>query len=98
MKPNQAWQATLGELQLQMTRATFDTWVKQTSVLSYDDGLFAIAVQSNFAKEWLENRLMGQVKRTLCNIMGRSVEIRFVIQPKEHQLQETDAGPSYAGR
>ena len=93
MKPNQAWQATLGELQLQMTRATFDTWVKQTSVLSYDDGLFAVAVRSNFAKEWLENRLMGQVKRTLGNIMGRSVEIRFVIQPKEHQLQETDAGP-----
>lgn len=93
MNASQVWQAALGELQLQMTRATFDTWVKQTSVLSYEDGLFVIAVKSNFAKEWLENRLMGLIKRTLCNIVGRSVEVRFVVQPKEHRLDSPDAGP-----
>ena len=93
MQPNHAWQATLGELQLQMTRATFETWVKHTSVLSHEDGLFIIAVQSNFAKEWLENRLLGLVKRTLGNIVGRSVEVRFAVQPKEHHLKTPDAGP-----
>jgi len=93
MQPNQAWQAALGELQLQMTRATYETWVKQTSVLSSEDGLFVIAVRSNFAKEWLENRLLGLVKRTLGNIVGRSVEVRFAVQPKEYQLEEADAGP-----
>jgi chromosomal replication initiator protein len=93
MNPAQAWQAALGELQLQMTRATFDTWVKETSVFSYEDGLFVLAVRSNFAKEWLENRLMGLIKRTLGNIMGRSIDVRFAVQPKEHQLDQPDAGP-----
>jgi chromosomal replication initiator protein len=93
MQPNQAWQAALGELQLQMTRATFETWVKQTTVLSSEDGVFVIAVRSNFAKEWLENRLLGLIKRTLSHIVGRSVEIRFAVQPREHHLAGDEMGP-----
>ncbi|MBC7242773.1 MAG: chromosomal replication initiator protein DnaA [Anaerolineae bacterium] len=93
MNPNQIWQAALGELQLQMTRATFETWVKQTSVIGFEDGVFIIGVQSNFAKEWLENRLLGLIKRTLTNLMGRSVEVRFAVHPKSYELSEQEAGP-----
>ena len=96
MDPHEAWQAALGELQLQMTRATFDTWVKETSVVSYEDGLFIIAVRSNFAKEWLENRLMSVIKRALAGVMERSVEVRFSVQPKDQTLPEKDAGPLLA--
>ena len=31
----QVWRSVLGELQLQMPRATFDTWVKNTSVVAW---------------------------------------------------------------
>jgi len=79
MKPEKVWQAALGELQLQMTKATFDTWVKQTQVVAYEDGTFIIGVQNGYAKDWLENRLIGIIKRTLASIVNRSVEIRFVV-------------------
>ena len=52
MKADQIWQAAQGELQLQMARATYDTWVKPTSVLSYEDGAFAIAVPNAYSQEW----------------------------------------------
>jgi len=81
MKPEEIWQAALGELQLKMTRATFDTWLKGTSYIAYEDGTFVIGVPTAFAKDWLENRLIGVIKRTVSNIMGRSVEINFVVQP-----------------
>ena len=58
MKAEQIWQAALGELQLQMTKATFDTWVRDTTVISYEDGSFIIGVHNGFAKDWLENRLL----------------------------------------
>jgi len=50
MKPDQVWQAALGELQLQMTRATFDTWVKNTFVVSYEDGTFIIGVHNGYLR------------------------------------------------
>lgn len=79
MYPEQAWQATLGELQLQMTKATFNTWVKDTRFLAHEDDLFFVSVPSAYAKDWLENRLYATIKRTLENVMGHSLELRFVV-------------------
>lgn len=88
MKPEKVWQAALGELQLQMTKATFDTWVKQTYVLAYEDGTFFIGVQNGYAKDWLENRLCGTVQRTLTGILNRSTEVRFVVQAPDAPAKE----------
>ena len=79
------WQAALGELQLQMTKATFDTWVRNTRLLSCQDGDFVIGVHNAFARDWLENRLLTTVKRTLVGIVGHPVEVRFVL---EESLEE----------
>ncbi|MFZ5919124.1 MAG: chromosomal replication initiator protein DnaA [Chloroflexota bacterium] len=87
----QIWQTALGELQMQVTRATFETWVKDTRVLSYEDGEFTIGVHSAFAKDWLENRLQALIKRTLTKCMGRSVGVSFVVwSPVE---EAADPGP-----
>ena len=102
MKPEKVWQAALGELQLQMTKATFDTWVKQTHVVAYEDGTFIIGVQNGFAKDWLENRLHGTIQQTLTSIVNRTVEVRFVVQspsaPKRERvdvpLLQTNETPS----
>lgn len=90
-KAEQVWQTALGELQMQVTRATFETWVKDTRALSYEDGEFIIGVHSAFAKDWLENRLLSTIKRTLTKIMGRSVGVSFAVwSPVE---ETADPGP-----
>jgi chromosomal replication initiator protein len=83
MRADQIWQAALGELQLQMTKATFETWVKNTHVISHEDGTFIIGVHNAFTKDWLENRLLTTIKRTLVGIVGHSVEVKFAIWTKE---------------
>jgi chromosomal replication initiator protein len=88
MKPQIVWQAALGELQLQMTKATFDTWVKQTYVVAYEDGTFVIGAQNGFAIDWLENRLHATIQRTLTKILNRSVEVRYVVQSPPNTVQE----------
>jgi chromosomal replication initiator protein len=79
--PQQVWKAVLGELQTQMPRATFDTWVKNTSVVSYEDGMFVIGAPNTYAVEWLENRLQATLKRSTANVMRRTVDLRFVVKP-----------------
>lgn len=89
-KPQTVWQTALGELQLQMTKATFDTWVKQTHVVAYEDGTFIIGVHSGFAKDWLENRLHSMIQRTLTNIVNRAVEVRFVVRSPDNPTSEKE--------
>ncbi len=83
MRPDQIWQTALGELQLQLTAATFDTWLGRTRLISSEDGTFIIGVHNGYAKDWLENRLLTMIKRTLTKLIGRSVEVRFVVWNKE---------------
>ncbi len=82
MTPNEIWHATLGELQLQMTRATFDTWVRPTFAITFDNGTMVVGVHSPYAKEWLENRLHTTIQRTLTGILGQAVQVRYIVQDK----------------
>ena len=76
----QVWQVALGQLQLQMTRATYDTWVKDTHIVSQDGEKLIVGAKSAFAKDWLENRLLATISRTVANIMGHPVDIQFIVE------------------
>lgn len=79
MKPEQAWQAALGQLQMEMPKAAFNTWVRDTELISYEDGSFFIGVQNAYARDWLDSRLTNTVKRLLSGMMNRTVEVRFSV-------------------
>jgi len=85
MKAMQAWQAAKGQLQIEMPKAAFDTWVRRAQLVSYEDGSFMIGVQNAYARDWLESRLSSTVKRMLTGIMNRTVEIRFVVWQDENE-------------
>ena len=40
--PAQLWTTALGQLQLQMTQATFDSWVKDTHLIAANNGTWQI--------------------------------------------------------
>ncbi len=90
MDPNRIWSAALGELQLQMTQATFDTWLHDSRLLKYEDGTFVIGVKNGYAKDWLEHRLLATIKRTLARLTGQTVGVTFVVWSEAtEQQQET---------
>jgi len=79
MKPDLAWQAVLGQLEMEMSRAAFDTWVRDAELLTYEDGSFIIGVHNAYARDWLHSRLSSKVTRLLTGMMNRTVEVRFVV-------------------
>jgi chromosomal replication initiator protein len=83
MKAARVWAAALGELQLQMTQATFETWLRDSKLVKYEDGTFVVAVKNGYAKDWLENRLLATIKRTLARLAGRTVDVRFIVGREE---------------
>lgn len=87
------WQTTLGQLQLQMTRATFDTWVKDTRIISHNDDQLVIGTKNPFAKDWLENRLTTTISRTVANVLGRPVSIQFEVDGTEEVLLQQETEP-----
>jgi chromosomal replication initiator protein len=97
LTPKDAWQATLGQLQLQLNRATFDTWLKGSEVMAYEDGEFMIRVRHAYAKDWLEKHLNHLIQRTLSTIFGRSVQVNYVVYLPNRQRMQPSLGPLWNG-
>jgi chromosomal replication initiator protein len=79
--PKEIWEIARSQLRLQMTKSTYDTWVRDTACLAYEDGSFVVGVANGYAKDWLSMRLRPVIKRTLASIVGHAVDVVFVVQP-----------------
>ncbi|MCX6002203.1 MAG: chromosomal replication initiator protein DnaA, partial [Chloroflexi bacterium] len=79
MQADKIWEAALGELQLQVSKANYDTWLKDSRGIAYVKGVFTIAVPTAFIAEWLKSRLLSTVCRILCCITGQNVEVAFQV-------------------
>ena len=93
MNAVQTWQSVLGQLQMEMPRASFDTWVRDTRPLSYEDGVLTVAVRNAYARDWLENRLLSTVSRLLAGMMNRAVDVRFVVA-NGYEVADVDETPA----
>ncbi len=94
MSPETAWKATLSELELQMTKATFNTWLKDASLIKQDGNTYHIGVRNAYAKDWLENRLQDTILRTLNAITDENVELVFQVHTESDiKTAETPSAP-----
>lgn len=85
MNAQQAWQSALGQLQNEMSKAAFDTWVRCAELVSYAQGVFTIGVQNAYARDWLENRLASTVSSMLSGFLGSPQLVNFVVWHKEEE-------------
>ena len=90
MKAEKAWQAAVGQLEMDIPKASFDTWVRDTHFLTYEDGIFVIGVPNPYARDWLEGRLVSTVSRLLTGIMNRTCGVRFIVWRPNIEVAENN--------
>ncbi len=87
MTPQEAWNATYNQLELQLDRASFDTWLRQAFLLRVDNGVYIIGVHNSYAQDMLQYRLYRNVRRVLSDVLGEITELRFEVS-KEKPVTE----------
>src|SRR6187399_438369 len=80
MDAKQVWRAALGELQVSLSPANFETWLKETALVAVDDNRFTVAVPNGFAKDWLETRYRSLISQTLARVVGYGVQVDFEVR------------------
>ena len=90
MDAKQVWRAALGELQVTLSPANFETWLRDTALVEVDDTRFRISVPNGFAKDWLETRYRSLISQTLGRIVGYGVQVDFVVGPVETGAEDGD--------
>jgi len=90
------WQRVLNQLQLDMPRASFETWVRDTRALSLEGDVLTICARNAYARDWLESRMTDIIQDILKGTLDHAVSVRFVAgetlwdegQPDETQTDE----------
>ena len=67
----------MGELELQLPRPTFETWLKKTEGVSHDEHQFVVAVPTAFAVTWLERRMYQAIHKAVEKVAQRPLDVQF---------------------
>ena len=79
MDLEQLWRLTLGEMEGQLSRANFATWLKNSRLVDKRDGAFYIALPNNFAKEWVENKYQKTILGIVRNFDASVKKLEFLV-------------------
>jgi chromosomal replication initiator protein len=77
------WNQVLERLQLQLSRPTFETWIKTASAKSLDETCLTIQTPNPFARNWLQKYYIKAIAETVQDILGHTVDIQIEVQPGE---------------
>jgi chromosomal replication initiator protein len=73
------WDTALGELQLQVSKANYRTWLEKTKGLRYQDNELVLGTPNTFVAEYLDKNLRSLIEKTLIGITQKEIRVNFVV-------------------
>jgi len=73
------WEAALGELQVQVNKPNYRTWLAKTRGLSYQDNRFTVSAPNAFVAEYLDQNQRSLIEKTLIGLTHHNVEVVFSV-------------------
>jgi chromosomal replication initiator protein len=75
------WEQVLERLQLQLSRPTFETWIKSATAESLDDKRLMICTPNTFARSWIQKYYIKAIADVVEELLGHPVEIHISVRP-----------------
>jgi chromosomal replication initiator protein len=90
MDKKEFWNKCLNEIEMNISKANFTTWFKNTSILKEDSGVVEIGVPNEFVKDWLYNKFHKLILKTLISNNENIRGIEYVINKQETKIDNKD--------
>lgn len=72
------WGQVLDQLQNQLSRPTFETWIKTAIAERLDDQALVVRTPTPFARNWLQKYYLKAISQAAREVLGHEVEIQIV--------------------
>lgn len=86
------WSQVLERLQLQLSRPTFETWIKTASAEKLESDRLVILTPNPFARNWLQKYYVKTINEVVQDVLGRPIDIQIVIAQGDDVASVTDPG------
>jgi hypothetical protein len=75
----EAWQMVIGELQAEMSRAQYETWVQPLRAIGYENNVYTVGAYNTYGRAWVEERLGARITRLLEGLYGQDLTFKVVV-------------------
>ncbi len=96
MEAQTLWRSVLTHLQTSMAPANFDTWLRPTRGVDFQDDILVVGVPTTYGREWLEQRLSTVIRKTLREVGQPEVDVRFQVMSELAELNGRRRGKTLA--
>ncbi|MBV8369367.1 MAG: chromosomal replication initiator protein DnaA, partial [Candidatus Eremiobacteraeota bacterium] len=79
--PQDLWTAALERLEPRYNKPVFEMWLKPMRLVDLTPSEIVLAVQTTFARDWVENRLKLDITAVLHELLGAEISLRVVVDP-----------------
>ena len=90
MDNKEFWNKCLNEIEINISKANFTTWFKNTSILKEENGIIEIGVPNEFVKDWLYNKFHKLILKTLISNNENIRGVEYVINKQEMRTDNKD--------
>lgn len=91
MDNNQIWQAVLGEIELNLSKANFTTWFKNTFIKNFENNEVVVCVPNTFTKTWLEKKYHDKIHEALKNVTCEEIKtVYYKVEAKKEGEEKAD--------
>lgn len=92
ISPDRLWTQVLERLQQQLSRPTFETWIKTTTIERLDRDRLTICTPNPFAKNWLQKYYIKTIGEVVAEIVGKPLEIVLTVTQTDNTATGDNAG------
>ena len=79
---NRLWEEVLSQLQVELSRPTFETWIKPAQAQTLSDRALVISTPNPFARNWVQKHYAGTITQVVNNILGKAIELQVTVVPE----------------
>lgn len=81
------WQEALQVVKKNMSKPSYDTWMKSTTAYSLEGNHFIISAPNNFVRDWLEKSYTQFIATILQEITGNTYDVQFIDGEQEEKFE-----------
>jgi chromosomal replication initiator protein len=98
MEIEKLWKSVLSELELSVSKATYQTHFAHSTLISLIDNVATIGFSNPLMRTLVETRYYSLVKSILDHHTNQNTSLVFVVVPKKETLSQKEAGPLFASQ
>ncbi|GAW93648.1 chromosomal replication initiator protein DnaA [Calderihabitans maritimus] len=84
---NEIWDQVLEILQEELSRPSFETWIKSNQLIEITEDTVYLCVPNEFSKGWLENRYFNLIQSTFRLVLDKNVKLVLILPHEIHKIK-----------